>query len=115
MQKKFKIKKGDTVKVIAGAALGQQGVILDVDYVKERVFIEGLSVVNKKHVKPQSDKANPDGGIIDKDRSLHISNVAIVHNGETTKVGRKLGENGKLVRFAKKSGEEIVLWVTHQD
>jgi large subunit ribosomal protein L24 len=47
MQKKFKIKKGDTVKVIAGAALGQQGVILDVDYVKERVFIEGLSVVNK--------------------------------------------------------------------
>jgi large subunit ribosomal protein L24 len=48
MQKKFKIKKGDTVKVIAGAALGQQGVILDVDYVKQRVFIEGLTVVNKK-------------------------------------------------------------------
>ena len=73
MQKKLKIKKGDTVKVIAGAASGQQGVILDVDYSKERVFVEGLSVINKKHVKPQSDKANPDGGIIEKDRSIHIS------------------------------------------
>ena len=108
MQKKFKIKKGDTVKVIAGAALGQQGIVLDVDYTKERVFIEGLSVLNKKHIKPQSDKANPDGGIIDKDRSLHISNVVLIYNGESTKVGRKIGENGKLVRFAKKSGEEII-------
>jgi len=113
MQKKFKIKKGDTVKVIAGAALGQQGVILDVDYTKERVFIEGLSIVNKKHVKPQSDKANPDGGIVDKDRSLHISNVVLIHNGEPTKVGRKVSDNGKLVRIAKKTGEEIVSWVIH--
>ena len=107
MQKKFKIKKGDTVKVIAGAALGQQGVILDVDNLKQRVFIEGLSVVNKKHVKPQTDKANPDGGILEKDRSIHISNVMFVHNGEPTKIGRKIGENNKLVRFAKKTGEEI--------
>jgi large subunit ribosomal protein L24 len=107
MQKKFKLKKGDTVKVIAGAALGQEGVILDVDSKKERVFIEGLSIVNKKHVKPQSDKANPDGGIIEKDRSIHISNVMLVHNGEPTKVGRKIGESNKLIRFAKKTGEEI--------
>ena len=107
MQKKLKIKKGDTVKVIAGAALGQEGVILDVDYKKERVFIEGLSIVNKKHVKPQSDKSNPDGGIVDKDRSIHVSNVMLVHNGETTKVGRRIGENNKLIRFAKKTGEEI--------
>lgn len=115
MQKKFKIKKGDTVKVIAGAASGQQGVILDVDYSKERVFVESLSVINKKHVKPQTDKANPDGGIIDKDRSIHISNVMLLHNGETTKVGRKLNDNNKLVRFAKKTGEEINSWVIHQD
>ena len=107
MQTKLKIKKGDTVKVIAGAASGQQGVILDVDHKKERVYVEGLSVINKKHVKPQTDKANPDGGIIDKDRSIHISNVMLVHNGETTKVGRRMGETGKLVRFAKKTGEEI--------
>ena len=115
MQKKLKIKKGDTVKVIAGAASGQQGVILDVDYSKERVFVEGLSVIDKKHVKPQTDKANPDGGIIEKDRSIHISNVMLVHNGETTKVGRKLNDNNKLVRFAKKTGEEINSWVIHQD
>ena len=107
MQKKIKRKKGDSVKVIAGAALGQEGVILDVDAKKERVFIEGLSIVNKKHVKPQSDKSNPDGGIVDKDRSIHVSNVMLVHNGETTKVGRRIGENNKLIRFAKKTGEEI--------
>jgi large subunit ribosomal protein L24 len=71
------------------------------------VYIEGLSVVNKKHVKPQTDKANPDGGIIDKDRSIHISNVILVHNGTPTKVGRRMNENNKLIRYAKKTGEEI--------
>ena len=89
MQKKFKIKKGDTVKVIAGAAFRSTRNCIDVDYTKERVFIEGLSVVNKKHVKPQSDKANPDGGIIEKDRSLHISNVVLIHNGESQKLEEK--------------------------
>ena len=107
MQTKLKIKKGDTVKVIAGAASGQQGVILDVDYKKDTVYVEGLSVINKKHVKPQTDKANPDGGIIEKDRSIHISNVMLIHNGEVSKVGRRMNENNKLVRFAKKTGEEI--------
>ena len=90
MQKKFKIKKGDTVKVIAGAALGQQGVILDLDNVKQRVFIEGLSVVNKKHVKPQTDKANPDGGILEKDRSIHISNVMFVITESQQKLAERL-------------------------
>ena len=107
MQKKLKIKKGDTVKVIAGAALGQEGTILEVDHKKDRVYIEGLSVLNKKHVKPQTDKANPDGGIIDKDRSIHISNVMFVHNGTPTKVGRRIGEKNKIIRYAKKTGEEI--------
>ena len=107
MNKKVKIKKGDTVKVIAGAAMGQEGTILEVDHKKSRAFIEGISVVNKKHVKPQTDKANPDGGIVDKDRSIHISNIMLVHNGEATKVGRRLGDNNKLVRYSKKTGEEI--------
>ena len=101
MQTKLKIKKGDTVKVIAGAAVGQEGNVLAIDHKNERVFIEGLSVLNKKHVKPQSDKANPDGGIVDKDRSIHISNVMLVQNGEPTRIGRKLDENKKLVRFGK--------------
>ncbi len=107
MQTKLKIKKGDTVKVIAGAAKGSEGAVLDIDPKKERVFVEGLSIVNKKHVRPQSDKANPDGGIIEQDRGIHISNVKLVHNGEPTRVGRKLDENKKLVRFSKKSGEVI--------
>ena len=107
MQTKVKIKKGDTVKVIAGAAIGQEGTVLDIDRKKQRVFIEGLSVTNKKHVRPQTDKANPDGGIIEKDRGVHISNVMLVQDGTPQRVGRKLDENGKLVRFGKKSGEVI--------
>ena len=107
MQKKFKIKKGDTVKIIAGSAIGQEGVILDMDYTNNRVFIEGISIVNKKHVKPQTEKANPDGGILEKDRSIHISNVMLIHDGNVTKVGRKLNENNKLIRIAKKTGKEI--------
>ena len=108
MQKKFKIKKGDTVKVIAGAALGQQGIVLDVDYTKERVFIEGLSVVNKKHVKPQSDKANPDGGIIDKDMPIHLSNLLFYdpEQKKGVKIGFKLN-NSKKIRINKSSGKEI--------
>jgi len=105
MQTKSKIKKGDTVKVIAGAAIGQEGTVLDIDRKKERVFVEGLNVTNKKHVKPQSDKANPDGGIVEKDRGVHISNVMIVGANGPERIGRKLDENEKLVRFGKKSGE----------
>jgi len=107
MQTKFKIKKGDTVKVIAGVAKGETGTVLEVDRKKQRVFVEGLSVKNKKHVKPQSDAANPEGGIVEQDRSIHISNVMLVQNGEPTRVGRKLGDNDKLVRYGKKSGEVI--------
>lgn len=105
---KLKIKKGDTVKVIAGAALGQQGEILEVDRKKNRVIIDGLTTKVKKHVKPQSDKANPDGGIIEQNKSIHISNVMLIDPStkEPTRVGRKV-EEGKVVRFAKKSGEVI--------
>ena len=106
MQTKLKIKKGDTVKVIAGAASGQQGVILDVDYKKERVYVEGLSVVNKKHVKPQTDKANPDGGIIEKEASLHVSNVLVLQGGDTSRLGYKILEDGSKVRILKKTNEE---------
>ena len=107
MQKKFKIKKGDTVRIIAGSAIGQEGVVLDMNYKSNRVFIEGISIVNKKHVKPQTEKANPDGGILEKDRSIHISNVMLIHEGNMTKVGRKLNDNNKLIRIARKTGKEI--------
>ncbi len=105
---KLKIKKGDTVKVIAGAAINQQGEILEVDYKKNRVIIDGLTVKEKKHVKPQTSQANPDGGIIERNKSIHISNVMLIDpkTKTPTRVGRRV-EEGKIVRYAKKSGESL--------
>ncbi len=104
MQKKLHIKVGDTVKVLAGEARGQEGKVLSIDRKKNRVTVEGVNII-KKHVKP--DAANPQGGIVEKEAGLHISNLMIVVDGEPTKVGRRLNDDGKLVRFAKKTGEEI--------
>jgi large subunit ribosomal protein L24 len=105
---KLKIKKGDTVKVIAGAAINQQGEILEVDYKKNRVIVDGLTVKEKKHVKPQTSQANPDGGIIERNKSIHISNVMLIDpkTKTPTRVGRRV-EEGKIVRYAKKSGESL--------
>ncbi|PKR81222.1 50S ribosomal protein L24 [Brumimicrobium salinarum] len=104
MQKKLHIKVDDTVKVISGVHRGQEGKVLSIDRKKERVLVEGINVV-KRHAKP--DAANPQGGIVEKEAGLHISNLMLVHNNQPTKVGRKLNKDGKLVRFAKKTGEEI--------
>ena len=104
MQKKLHIKVGDTVKVISGEHRGQDGKVLSIDRKKERVLVESVNVV-KRHTKP--DAANPQGGIVEKEAGLHISNLMLVFNNEPTKIGRKKNKDGKLVRFAKKSGEEI--------
>jgi len=103
---KLKIKKGDTVKVISGAAVGQQGEVLSIDKKSSRVTIEGITM--KKHLKAQTSQDHPDGGIIDINKSIHISNVMLVDpkTGEPTKVGRKV-EGDKIVRYAKKSGEVL--------
>ncbi|MCK9324213.1 MAG: 50S ribosomal protein L24 [Bacteroidales bacterium] len=106
MQKKIKIKKGDTVMVIAGNSKGQQGRVLEVIRDKERALVEGVNMLSK-HTK--ADKNAPQGGIIKKEGPVHLSNLMIVDpaSGKPTRVGRRLGEKGKLVRFSKKSGEEI--------
>lgn len=106
MQKKMNIKKGDTVMVITGESKGQKGRVLEVDRVKDRVLVEGVNMVSK-HTKPNS-KA-PQGGIIKKEAPVHISNIMVVDpaSGKPTRIGRKLNDNNKLVRYAKKSGEEI--------
>ena len=104
MQKKLHIKVGDTVKIISGVHRGQEGKVLSIDRKKDRVIVEGANVV-KRHAKP--DAANPQGGIVEKEAGLHISNLMLVHNNEPTRIGRKLNKDGKLVRYAKKSGEEI--------
>ncbi len=103
---KLHIKKGDQVFVNSGNNRGTTGKVLEVFPVKQRAIVEGVNMV-KKHTKPSA--AHPQGGIIEQEASIHISNLQVVDpkNGKATKIGRKEGSNGKLVRFAKKSGEEI--------
>lgn len=103
MQKKLHIKKGDTVVVIAGESKGQQGKVLSIDREKNRAIIEGVNMV-KRHTKPNA--KSPQGGIVEKEASVNISNLMVFVGGKATRTGRKL-ENGKNVRYAKKSGEVI--------
>jgi len=102
--KKIKIKNGDNVKVITGNNKGSEGKVLKIVSDKNRLIVEGVNMV-KKHMKPNAQ--NPQGGIIEKEASIHISNVSLLTStGETTKVGFRMDENKK-VRFSKKSNEVI--------
>jgi large subunit ribosomal protein L24 len=106
MQKKLKIKKGDTVFINTGEYKGQKGRVLEVDRDKDRLIVEGINMISK-HSKPNA--KNPNGGIIKKEAPIHISNAMLLDpsSGEPTRIGRRLNDNGKLVRYSKKSGEEI--------
>ncbi|MDP4657149.1 MAG: 50S ribosomal protein L24 [Algoriphagus sp.] len=105
-QQKLHIKAGDTVKVIAGDDKGKTGKVQSIDTAKSRAIVEGINMITK-HVKPTASK--PQGGIEKKEAALHISNLMLVDpkTGEATRTGRKAGENGKLVRYSKKTGEVI--------
>ena len=98
-----KIKKGDNVRVIAGKDTGKEGKVNAIDHKNGKVVVEGVNVVSK-HSKPSA--ANPNGGIIEKEAPIDMSNVMYVHKGEPTRIGFKV-ENGKKVRFAKKTGDVI--------
>ncbi|MES2838537.1 MAG: 50S ribosomal protein L24 [Bacteroidota bacterium] len=105
MQVKLHIKKDDTVVVITGDNKGQQGKVLSVDTKNNRAIVEGLNLVSR-HTKPSA--AAPQGGIVKKEASIHISNLMVVVAGKATKIGRKLDEKTeKLVRYSKKTGEVI--------
>ncbi len=106
MNRKFHIKKGDFVKVISGESRGQEGKVLEVVFKKERAIVEGVNMI-KKHTKPNS--ANPDGGIVEQEAAIHISNLMLVDPATKapTRIGRKLNDKSKLVRYSKKTGEEI--------
>ena len=103
---KLHIKKGDMVQVIAGDNKGKQGKVLKVEVSKERAIVEGVNIC-KKATKPNAQ--NPQGGIVEKEAPIHVSNLMVLDpkSGKPTKVGRKADANGKLVRYAKKSGEEL--------
>lgn len=103
---KLHIKKGDTVYVNAGNSKGQTGKVLSVLVKKQRAVVEGVNMVSKS-TKPSA--KHPQGGIIKQEAPIHISNLNVVDpkTGKPTRIGRKIGENGKLVRYSKKSGEVI--------
>ncbi len=103
MQKKLHVKVGDTVKVMAGTSKGSEGEILSIDRKKNRVIVEGVNMM-KKHVKPSA--SNPQGGIVETAAGIHLSNVMLVVNGTASRIGRK-EEDGKKVRYSKKTGEVI--------
>ena len=106
MSVKLHIKQGDLVYVNAGDSKGQQGKVLKVDVEKQRAIVEGVNIC-KKATKPNAQ--NPQGGIVEKEAGIHISNLQVVDpkSGKPTRIGRKENDKGKLVRYAKKSGEEI--------
>ena len=103
---KLHIKSGDTVQVIAGESKGETGKVLRVYPDKNRAVVEGVNVVTN-HQKPSA--SNPQGGLLKEEASIHISNLMVVDpkSGEATRVGRRVNEEGKIERFAKKSGEVI--------
>ena len=103
---KLHIKKGDTVMVLAGNSKGQTGTALRVLVKEQKAIVEGLNMVSKSQ-KPSA--KNPQGGIVKQEAPIHISNLNVVDpkSGKATRIGRKLNAEGKLVRYAKKSGEEI--------
>jgi large subunit ribosomal protein L24 len=105
LAKKFKIKKGDRVVVVSGRDRGKQGEVLRVDRKEDRLIVQGVHMV-KRHTRPSA--GNP-GGIVDKEASIHISNVAHIDPSShgPTRVGYKLLDDGRKVRFAKRSGEVI--------
>jgi large subunit ribosomal protein L24 len=97
---KLHVKKGDTVKVLAGDEKGKQGKIVEVFISECKAIVEGLNM-KKKHTKPNAQQTQ--GGIIDIPAPIHVSNLMLVVAGKTTRVGRKI-EGEKLVRYAKKTG-----------
>ena len=100
----MKIRKGDTVQIISGNETGKTGRIIKVFPIKDKIIVEGLNMV-KKHARPTQD--NPQGGIIEKEAAIHISNVMLIAGGKPSRIGYKTLEDGKKVKYAKSTGEVI--------
>lgn len=104
MSVKVKLKKNDTVKVISGQDKGKEGKILEVFTSKNKALVEGINMVSK-HTKPNA--THPQGGIVQQEAAINLSNLMLVDaKGNVTRVGRRT-EDGKIVRYSKKSGEVI--------
>ncbi len=103
---KLHIKKGDTVYVLSGEDRGKTGRVLKVLVTKSRAIVEGINLVTKA-TKPNA--KHPQGGLVKMEAPVHISNLSLIDpkSGKPTRIGRRLNDAGKLVRYSKKSGEEI--------
>lgn len=105
MRTKLHVKVGDTVKVTAGNNKGESGKIVSINRESQRAIVEGVNMMTK-HRKPSAE--NPQGGIDKTEAPIHISNLMLMDGaGNATKIGRRKSEDGKTVRFSKKTGEEI--------
>ena len=100
----MKIKQGDTVQVISGSYNGKEGRVLKVINSKNRLIVEGINML-KRHMRPTQE--NPQGAIVEKEGSIHVSNVQLVSGGKPTKVGYKILDDGKKVRISKKTGKKV--------
>tara|TARA_Y100001970_G_C14165103_1_gene820820 strand:+ start:884 stop:1195 length:312 start_codon:yes stop_codon:yes gene_type:complete len=100
------IKKGMMIRVVSGAHKGMEGKVLFVSPKKERVIVEGVNFI-KRSTRPSQE--NPNGGIVEKEASLHISNVMVLQDGKVSRVGYKILEDGSKVRIFKKTNEETVI------
>lgn len=102
---KLHIKKGDKVKVLSGKNRGEEGEVLLVLHAKNRAIVEGINMI-KKAVRP--DQQNPDGGIIEQEAAIHISNLMLLEGGTPTRTGRMKNEDGKgWARYSKKTGKVL--------
>jgi large subunit ribosomal protein L24 len=104
----IRIKKGDLVYVLSGKEKGKTGKILEVDHERSRAIVEKLMIF-KRHLKRGKNPAAPQGGIVERNGSIHISNLSLVdpESKKPTRIGTKVLENGKRVRVAKRSGVQI--------
>ena len=98
------LKTGMTVRVMSGNHKGKEGKILYVHPKKERVIIEGVNLI-KRHTRPSQE--NPQGGVVEREGTIHISNVMLIHAGKPTRIGYKKLDDGSKVRVAMKTGDEI--------
>ena len=100
----MRIRKGDVVKIISGSYKDKQGRVLKIINSRNRLIVEGINML-KKHMRP--DQENPQGSIVEKEGSIHISNVQLIDGGKSTRVGYKISNDGKKNRFSKKTGKNI--------
>ena len=100
----MKIKKGDTVQIITGNDAGKSGRVIKVYPRRNRVVVEGINLV-KKHTRPTQD--NPQGGIMEKEAAVHVSNLMYFAEGKTGRLGFKILENGRKVRYSKTTAEVV--------